>query len=63
MLNWIARNRIVLTFKLYTYAKLNYPNKSILTLTLHIAQSVRAGAVEYTDYTSAEGKDPAQCVS
>ena len=56
MLNWIARNRTVLIFKLYSYAKLNYLRKTVLTLTLCITLS--AGAVEYTDCTSAEGKKP-----
>ena len=53
MLNWIARNRTVLTSELCTYAKLNYLKKTVLTLTLCIAKSI--GAVEYTDCFFAEG--------
>ena len=53
MINWIAWNRNLLTFKLSTYAEVNIWNKTVWYLTLCIAQS--AGAEEYIDYPFAEG--------
>ena len=61
MLNRIAWNRTVLTFKLCTYAKLNYFDKKVFwNLILCMAHS--DWAVEYTDCFSTVGLDsPNKC--
>ena len=60
MLNWIAENRIVLHLNRLLLQSWIIWNKTVLTLTVYIAQL--AGAVEYTDCTNAEGlRPPTKC--